>query len=233
MKLLPLYTALVLAAPFAAAKEKISLQWALCDKTPQDVLQKVGLGTSLPYKENPITYYDEQPPVYTQEGLMFRTKTNKGQPLSTVKVRFDKETLDVPEFVECAWDRYGDKSTYTCEKRCPLDLNASSVWCDEQVDFAGQYKDIDWSGMTAYGSYQDAKWKLRLEGYKAKFDDVATGSLHLMEIEAKVPIKKADKAYKAITRSLNDRGVVLCEPQEGKTLRLFRDMGYIGERAEL
>lgn len=54
-----------------------------------------------------------------------------------------------------------------------------------------------------------------------------------MEIEAKVPIKKADKAYSAITQSLKDRGVVLSEPQEGKTLRLFRDMGYIGERAEL
>lgn len=234
MKLHTLYTILLLATPFATAKEKISLQWALCDPNPQEVLQKLGLGTSPPYKENPITYYDTQPPVYISENLMFRTKTNKGQPLSAVKARFDKETLDVPDFVECAWDRYGDEPTYTCEKRCPLDPTATTVWCDEQVRFAERYEDIDWSGLTAYGPYQNAKWKVRVEGYKAKFDDVAAGSLHLMEIEAKVPRSKGDEAFEEITQSLRDRGVVLCDRQEGKTMRLFRAMGYFGdERSEL
>lgn len=237
MRLLTLLpTALFLAAPFAAAKQEISLQWAICDPNPQEVLQKLGLGSSTPpYKENPITYYDQQPPVYiSEDGLMFRTKTNKGQPLSTVKARFPDRTEDVPYFVDCSWDRYGDDVTYTCEKRCLLDPTSSSPWCDEQVEFAERYDEIDWSGMTAYGPYANAKWKLRLEGYKAKFDDVAAGSLHLMEIEVKAKKRHSKRVYKAITRSLEDSGVVLCDVQEGKTMRLFREMGYFDdERSEL
>ena len=226
---------LFLAAPFAAAKKDTSLQWAICEPNPQEALRKLGLGsTTPPYKENPITYYDQQPPVYLPEGLMFRTKTNKGQPLSTVKARFPEETKDVPDFVECAWDRYGDDITYTCEKRCPMDPASSSIWCDEQVEFAQRYANVDWAGMTAYGPFLNAKWKLRLEGYKAKFDDVAAGSLHLMEIEVKTRKSHSKKVYKAITRNLQDRGVVLCDVQEGKTIRLFRKMGYFdGERSEL
>lgn len=226
---------LLLAAPFAAAKKEVSLQWAICEPNPQEVLQKLGLdATSPPYKENPITYYDEKPPVYISEALMFRTKTNKGQPLSTVKARFPDKIKDVPDFVECTWDRYGDDITYACEKRCPLEPDSSRVWCDEQVEFAERYEDIDWSGMTAYGPYLNAKWKLRLEGYKAKFDDVAAGSLHLMEIEVKAHKSHSKKVYKSITRSLQDNGVVLCDVQEGKTMRLFREMGYFGgERSEL
>ena len=226
---------LFLAARFAEAKKDISLQWAICEPNPQEALQKLGLGsTTPPYKENPITYYDESPPVYLSEGLMFRTKTNKGQPLSTVKTRFPDKTKNVPDFVECTWDRYGDDITYTCEKRCPLDPALHSVWCDEQVEFAERYEDVDWSELTAYGPFSNAKWKLRLEGHKAKFDDVAAGSLHLMEIEVKTRKSHSKKVYKSITRSLEDRGIVLCDPQEGKTMRLFREMGYLnGERSEL
>lgn len=227
---------ILLAASFAVAKEKISLQWAICDSSPQDVLPKLGLDpTTPPYKENPITYYDELPPVYISEGIMLRAKTNKGQPLSTVKVRFPELKSNVPEFVECGWDQYGDQRTYTCEKRCPRDPESPKIWCDEQLQFVGQYHDLDWSTLAAYGPFPDAKWKVHIGGYKAKFDDVvASDSLHLMEIEAQVPLAKANKAYKKITRHLKKRGVVLCDPQDGKTLRLFHAMGYTGNgRSEL
>ncbi|KAF7589396.1 hypothetical protein BBP40_004339 [Aspergillus hancockii] len=226
MNLYILYTILSLAVPLVAAKEKTNLQWAICDRDPQSVLQKLGMGNPGPYKENPITYYDEQPPVYISHGLMFRTKVNKGQPLSTVKARFHQETSDVPDGVECSWDRYGDKNTYTCEQRCPLRPDSSTVWCQDQVNFAERYQAINWAALHAFGPYPNAKWKLRIEGHKAKFDDVAAGDLHLMEIEAKVPTAKADKAYQRITQYLHARGVVLCEQQVGKTLRLFRAMGY-------
>lgn len=226
---------LLLVAPLAAVakKEKVSLQWAICDPTPQDVLPKLGLKTTTPpYKENPITYYDELPPSYISRGLLFRTKTNKGQPLSTVKARFLEETTDIPDFVECGWDQYGDKAIYTCEKRCPLSSNSSSIWCDQQVQFAERYQELDWSALTPYGPYPNGKWKVHIEGYKTKFDDVAAGSLHLMEIEAQVPLKKADDAFKKITRYLKKQGVILCEPQEGKTMRLFHAMGFIGDGRE-
>lgn len=221
--------------PLAVASHKISVQWAVCEPSPQHTLAKLGLDAATPpYKENPITYYDELPPIHISSGLMFRTKTNKGQPLSTVKARFLEEISDVPDFVECTWNRYGDnRPTYTCEKRCPLNMVfPEEIWCGEQVNFAQRYQHVDWTALRAYGPYQNAKWKVVIEGHKAKFDDVVAGNLHLMEVEAKVHRKKADEVVKATTQYLRDRGVVLCEPQEGKTMRLFRAMGYISDEEE-
>ncbi|KAE8157122.1 hypothetical protein BDV40DRAFT_59643 [Aspergillus tamarii] len=225
------YAVLLLAAPLVTAK-KANLQWAICDPDPQTVLQKLGLGTPDPYKENPITYYDTNPPVYASDGLMFRTKTSKGENISTVKVRFQQETSDVPDLAECVWDRYGENPTYTCEKRCPL--QEPNIWCDQQIELAEHYEEVNWEELINYGPYPNAKWKVRIKGYKAKFDDVAAGSLHLMEIEAKVPKRKADKAYKEMTEYLKSHGIVLCGVQEGKTARLFRAMGYaVDERGDL
>ncbi|KAE8382470.1 hypothetical protein BDV26DRAFT_253530 [Aspergillus bertholletiae] len=223
MRLDMYYAVLFLAVPFVCA-EKTNLQWAICDADPAAVLHKLGLGARNPYKENPITYYDTNPPVYLSDGLMFRTKISKGENISTVKIRFPHETSNVPGSAKCVWDRYGETLTYTCEQRCPL--HPSTIWCNQQIQFAEHYENVNWEELTAFGPYQNAKWKVRIEGYKAKFDDVSAGPLHLMEVEAKVPRSKADKAYEAVTRHLKRHGIVLCDPQEGKTARLFRAMGY-------
>ncbi|KAJ5301249.1 hypothetical protein PENANT_c023G07812 [Penicillium antarcticum] len=220
----------LLTSPFTYAKEKISLQWAICEPSPQDTLAKLGRNASPPYKENPITYYDEYPPIHISSGLMFRTKTNKGQQFSTVKVRFPRAVTGIPDFVDCSWNQYGANSpSFTCEKRCPLD---STVWHEEQVQFAERYQAVDWDALRAYGPYQNAKWKVRIEGYKTKFDDVVAGDLHLMEVEVQVPREDAHGALQAITQYLKNRKVSLCEPQEGKTMRLFRAMGYIADENE-
>ena len=222
-------------ASLVLAKEKTSLQWAICEPSPGDALTKLGLpSTTPPYKENPITYYDEQPPVHIETGIMFRTKTNKGQPLSVVKVRFDQETSDVPGFVACGWGSYGQSpATYTCEKRCPLDSPPGETWRRKQMRFAERYTDINWDALHQYGPYQNPKWKIRIAGYKAKFDNVLAEGLHLMEIEASVPLAEADEAVERITRYLEQRGIELCDAQEGKTMRLFRSLGYIDETGEL
>lgn len=220
----------LLISPASYAKEKINLQWAICDLSPQDTLAKLRLGAAPPYKENPINYYDEHPPIHISSGLMLRTKTNKRQQFSTVKVRFPEVVPDVPQFVDCSWGRYGaNPPFFACEKRCLLD---SKVWQEEQVQFAEQYETVNWDALRAYGPYQNAKWKVWVEGYKAKFDNVVAGDLHLMEVEVKVPREEAHAALQAITRYLKERNVVLCEPQEGKTMRLFRAMGYFGDANE-
>src|SRR3982074_1400183 len=85
----------ILFVPFSLAKAKVSLQWSICDSNPQIVLQKLGKDSGDPDKLDPITYYDTNPPVYTPQGLMFRTKTRAGQEISLVKIRFAKEISNV------------------------------------------------------------------------------------------------------------------------------------------
>ncbi|PLN80633.1 hypothetical protein BDW42DRAFT_194302 [Aspergillus taichungensis] len=250
MKLSSLATITTLLATTANGEEKISLQWAICDPSPQDVLPKLGFPENTPpYKENPITYYDAQPPRHIAHGLMFRTKTNKGVPLSTVKAPLPGG-VEAPDFVECAWASYGENPViYTCEKRCPRggdgdgdedgedeenyedEASEDGLWCPEQVEFVKSVAaaPVEWSALVPYGPFANGKWKVKVDGVKAKFDDVVVPEhgLHLMEIEAKVKASKAEKARVAITEYLVERAVELCELQEGKTKRLFRAMGYI------
>jgi len=214
----------------AFSRGKVSLQWAICEANPQDTLPKLGLDAATPpYKENPITYYDEQPPFHAFSGVGFRTKTNKGKPLSAIKVRLEEDSPDIPDFVDCGWARYGNTTPFfACEKRCLLKQALSGdIWCEEQVELAQKYEHVDWSALHAYGPYPNGKWKLRIGGHKAKFDDVVAGNLHLMEIEMKVHADKADAATEAVTQYLMERGIALCEPQEGKFMRLIRSMGYV------
>ena len=231
LKFHTLFVGVLLALPSpdnSKHEVKIKFQWSICDLNPQIVLQKLGEDGRDPYKQTPISYYDTSPPVYAQHGLMFRTKTRRGQELSSVKVRFPGETTNVPDEVHCAWDRYGDNTSYTCEKQSPL--HGTSLWSDEQVRFAERYQSIVWEDLVAFGPYPNPKWRLNINGHKAVFDDVAARSLHLMEIEVKVAKSKADDTYQTVSEYLRNREVTICEHQEPRTLRLFRAMADSGGR---
>lgn len=206
-------------------KEKVSLQWSICDSNPHIVLQKLGKVISNPDKLDPITYYDTNPPVYTPQGLMFRTKTRAGKEISLVKNRFIKEPPNVSNAV-CLWDRYGNRTNYVCKVQSFV--NGTKIWSDKQVRFAEHFWNrIFWNKLVAFGPYLNPKWKhLKVKGYKAVFDDVIVRSLHLMELEVKVPKYKGDVAYWKITKYLKKCGVVLCDHQESKTMRLFHAMDY-------
>jgi hypothetical protein len=86
-----LFLAFSLSALFSLGKQiKVNLQWSICDTNSQAVLQKLGEdGAREPYKKTPVTYYDTNPPLYVWGGLMFRTKTRRGEELSAIKVHFD------------------------------------------------------------------------------------------------------------------------------------------------
>lgn len=232
MKFHALFVSIFLVAlSLAKSKDKIHLQWALCDPHPSIVLQKLDGGVSDPYKQAPITYYDTEPPTHTRQGLMFRTKTNKGQQISSVKIHYKNDKSVDLDTTGCVWDRYGSNIFYTCEKRSPLD--GTTLWSDEQVEFAEGYQPVTWESLIPFGPFQNPKWKMKIEGYKATFDDVAAGKLHLMEIEVKVPKSNSNETYWTITEQLRKSNVTLCHHQEGKTLRLLRSMHYLnGARIE-
>ena len=225
IKLRALLLGALLALPSLGKELKVNLQWAICDLNPEIVLQKLGEDGGDPYKKTPITYYDTNPPIHTQHGLMFRRKTRRDQELSSVKVRFGMETPHVPDKVHCIWDRYGDDMSYTCEKQSPV--YGTSLWTDEQIRFAERYRKIVWEDLVAFGPYPNPKWRLNIKGYNAVFDDVAAMSFHLMEMEVKVPKSKGDDTFQTVSEYLRNRGVTMCEHQEPKTVRLFRAMGVL------
>lgn len=211
------------------AKETIDLQWSICDNDAETVLRKLGEEDTPPYKANPITYYDTWPPSYTNQGLGLRTKVKKhdpGYPISMVKARFGAETDNVPERAECVCDQYGNTSYYTCgmlEILPELD-ETLDLWSPAQKAFAERYQAVDWNALVPYGPFMNPKWKLRIKGHKAVFDDVVASPLHLMEIEVEVKKKHGEKVHRKMSKYLKKKGVVICEPQLPKTLRLFESL---------
>lgn len=226
---------------------KFNLQWAICDTDPQTVLQKLGEdGTREPYKKTPITYYDTNPPSYIWDGLMFRTKTRRGEELSAVKAHFDpresdtpelffrtkgaginKTMPDTPERFLCVWDRYGNDVSFACQIQSLL-AGRKELWTDEQVRFAERCQRVIWGDLVGFGPNPNPKWRLNVIGHRAVLDDVPAGSFHLMELEVKVFKHEGDEVYENISTYLRERGIVLCHKQESKTIRLFRAMGYDG-----
>lgn len=87
--------------------------------------------------------------------------------------------------------------------------------------------------LTAFGPYPNAKWKLKIEVNKAVFDDIATWSLHIMEIEMKVPKSEGDVIYQAVSKKLEKLEIRLCGRQEGKTMRLFVSWALLSARMEV
>jgi hypothetical protein len=212
----------VVSFSLSKKKNKVSLQWSICDSNPQIVLQKLGKGIRDPDKLDPITYYDTNPPIYTSQGIMFRTKTRASQEISLIKIQFSKKILNVPHKVKCLWDRYGDKQTYVCKLQSPV--NGKKIWSDKQIQFAEHFwNSVIWNKLIPFGPYLNPKWKwLKIKGYNAVFDDVEALSIHLMELEVKVPKHEGDVAYQIITKHLKKCRVVLCDYQESRTMRLFR-----------
>lgn len=215
-------------------KDQTSLQWSICDADPQAVLAKLGTVARAPDKLDPITYYDTYPPLYTPEGLMFRTKIRGGREISVVKVQLATPKSHVCRHAKlCRWDKYGNDTTFVCKRQAPL--NGAHLWSAKQRQLAEDFQsDITLEKLVGYGPYLNPKWKkLRIEGYEAVLDDVAVQSMHLMELEVKIHRAEEDRVYQVITDHLRARGVVLCARQESKTMRLFRVMGYIATYDEL
>lgn len=65
--ILTLFSLYYVCSTCAKLKNKVSLQWAICDQNPQIVLvlEKLDRAGAQPDKLDPISYYDTNPPVYT------------------------------------------------------------------------------------------------------------------------------------------------------------------------
>jgi hypothetical protein len=229
----------VAVATAQATTEEVSLQYSICGADPFQVLQSLGQHSKPPFKRNPITYFDLKERTYTTQGFMFRRKINKHIEISAVKVRFENKTLvDVPENlnVSCEWDRYGERSWYTCQRRDPLAEIAHGLWSDAQRAFVEHYcDDIAWDELVPYGPFWNTKWKVDVfpvEEVRTVFDTVTVGEEDLMEIELKVPKDRADSVHVQISQHLEEIGVRLCERQEPRTLRVFRALDKSHRRGQ-
>ncbi|KAA8649382.1 hypothetical protein EYZ11_005639 [Aspergillus tanneri] len=232
-KLVALLSLVAPSSCWPKIKDQVSLQWSICEANPHTVLTKLGAVGRNPDKLDPITYYDTSPPVYTHQGLMFRTKVRGGREISVVKIQPAVPKSHMRHHAKvCRWDRYGDETTFVCKRQDPLKI--SHLWTTRQRELAEDFQsDITWEKLVGYGPYPNPKWKtLRVEGYRAVLDDVAVQSLHLLELEVKVHRAEEDRAYQVITEYLSAQGVVLCTRQEPKTMRLFRAMGFVTTQDE-
>jgi hypothetical protein len=219
--------ALALLPAAARADDVIDLQWSICDATPAAALQKLGLDPSAPGKKKQVTYYESRTAPYAPLGLSFRTKGKPDKLESSVKVRFPDRRSGLPPEADCSWDRYGAAETYTCEETNALDGSGASPWSAAQKGFVAGYQTVDWSALSAFGPYENPKWKLKVAGRKAVFDTVEAEGLHLMELSVKVPKSDDADVYRAVGGELGADGVVLCARQEGKTSRLLRALGLL------
>ncbi|KAJ3455501.1 hypothetical protein MRS44_016983 [Fusarium solani] len=139
MKLYDLLAWTLFTCPsFGQTDEEVHLQWSICDCDARTVLQKLGEDVRGPYKSNPIVYFDTLPPTHAQHGVMFRTKVNKGEPFSLIKIRFNEKPSYTPEAASCVWDRYGSGVFYTCGEKASLLGTHSKIWSDDQICFAEQ-----------------------------------------------------------------------------------------------
>ena len=215
--------------PFSYGKEpEISLQWAICDTDAATVLHKLNYADKEPYKSNPIVYYDTWPPQYAPQGIGLRTKVKKhdpGYPISMIKARFGDYNENVPSAADCVWNRYGNVTSYTCGLMNVLSeiggAHGEDVWSEEQVAFVQRYQDVEWRELVLFGPYLNPKWKIHVLGMKAVLDDVQALPLHLMEIEIGVKKSRGKEIYDRVNEVLEEAGVVLCEKQLPKTLRLL------------
>jgi hypothetical protein len=219
---------LLLSSSFSAfaADDAVHLQWSICDTSPELVLQKLGQNPKSPDKEEQITYYETNPPVYTQQGLSFRTKAKKGKFKSEVKVRFEANPGNLQDGLECSWDRYGSKTTYSCAL-AETNVDSDTLWTDAEKSFVNRYHVVDFTSLVAFGPFDNPKWNISVDGVDGVFDTVDANSQHLMEVEVETTQSQAGALYDKVNASLLAHGVKLCEVQEGKTARLLHSLGLL------
>lgn len=209
---------------YASSEDEVDIQWSICDGTPQQILKQLSHESGVPDKINQMTYFDSLPVTFAQKGISLRTKGQPGAIESSIKIRFIGPMSPGIEG-ECSWDRYGVDLNYTCVVSSRIQFGQKEIWSYEQQRFVEKFQHVDWDLLKSYGPFQNPKWKVTVSGYKAIFDSVETGPLHLMELSVKVKKSNEKSAFDAISTFLAGKGVGLCKIQEGKTLRHFRSLG--------
>jgi hypothetical protein len=219
-----IFLLLLALTSYAHAGNKIDLQWSICDASPEAVLAKLD-SADAEESDSSVTYYDEAPPSFIQDGVTFRIKGEGAKRETSVKIRFEGER-EIPE-ATCEWDRYGSQNRYTCE--VAGDPGEAKIWSAAQLDFlSARYRNASVDGLKAFGPYPNRKWKLKHKDFKVTFDTVDTREAgHLMEMSMKVDYAARDASYEMGSHWLAKNGVSLCGTQESKTARLFRALGLL------
>jgi hypothetical protein len=212
---------LLLFSLSAPAEENANPQWSLCDPA-ESVAARLGAYDAP--KQSTITYFESLPVRYLDRGLTFRIKEGKKKAKSSIKMRTTSVAGSGDD--HCEWDRYGATRAYTCEVDND-DPEEGDPWNEKQRSFAEKFLKIGWGELHAFGPYPDRAWKAEVAGYDGELDtvDLPNGLAPLVELSVKIPLSRENATYEEVTAELKRLGVSLCDRQESKTLRLFRELG--------
>lgn len=205
------------------------LHWALCEKSPQAVIKKLGIKVT-EREQRGVSYYDYwsqelEDFEYFSQGVVLRIRNySNGESKSTVKIKFE----EFPDFS----DEWTSLNGFKCEE----DLNPSyrSRFCSLSEDSKGfsetQKKflktfatNVSWKNLKEHGPSPNSVWKLKttkgapllLEQFLLKSGE------KIIELSTRVKTQHAEEDLEEGTRWLASRKIHLCQIQESKTQRLL------------
>ncbi len=222
---------LLLAASLmqANAQTQTELHWSVCERSPQDVLNKLGLKIKKTERRN-VSYSDHwntelQDFNLHSQGVVLRVRSYEDKSYkSAVKVEFS-------EFPDLS-DEWTSLEAFKCEE--DLSLARKNYFCslsEESSEFTSLQKkfleslgfQIDWHLLKVHGPALNEVWDLKRE----KKEKLVLERLHLkdgtelLEVSTRTDIDTATEVFEKETQWLLEKGIEFCETHESKTRQVL------------
>jgi hypothetical protein len=217
-----LISLLLSLSTLASTSPETELQWAICDSRSGLEIMKLLAKSSFIKQETQVTYFESSRIEYLAKGLSFRRKKGK-KDISVVKVRTPAFNTEANK-IQCERDRYGDEELESC--KLEHEITGREVFSQDQKKFVEQEARVDWSGLKAFGPHPTLEytWRDAVMGSFAIEELRPKNLTPVIELSNRVRTVFSRERYFKITELLKEKGILLCEKQEGKANRFFRQI---------